>query len=82
MRGGARYGSGRPATKAKTSGLHSLDARRLHREALLRPGLSYGWQWTNDRGERTSSIGIRTHEHGLTVTYAINGESVQRRMWA
>jgi hypothetical protein len=75
-----RAGAGRPGTKAKTSGLRSIDARRLHREHLLRPGLSYGWQWTNDRSERNSSIGIRTHERGLTVAYAINGEPVEQRV--
>lgn len=80
MRGGMRYGAGRPGTKAKTSGLRSIDVRRLHREGLLRPGLSYRWQWTDDRGERTSSIRISTHEYGLTVAYALSGEPVAQRI--
>lgn len=80
MRGGMRYGAGRPRTKAKTSGLHSIDIRRLFREDLLRPGLSYGWQWTDERGRRTSSITISTQERSVAVAYAIGGVPVAQRI--
>ncbi|WP_028216423.1 hypothetical protein [Paraburkholderia oxyphila] len=75
-----RYGAGRPGTKAKTSSLHSIDVRRLHREDPLLPGLSCGWLWTDDTGKRTSSITISTQERGVTVAYAIGGEPVAQRI--
>lgn len=80
MRGGSRYGAGRPAWKAKTTQYRHIDVRRLHWDGLLRAGLSYGWQWKNDAGEVKSSINVCTDHGGLTVSYTTNGEDVTQRI--
>ncbi|SAK97649.1 hypothetical protein AWB75_07138 [Caballeronia catudaia] len=80
MRGGMRINAGRPRTKSQTGQLHSLDARRLRREDLLRPGLRFGWQWTDEDGKPTARIDVRTHERALTVEYSINGTPVEQRV--
>lgn len=80
MRGGMRWGAGRPGWKPKTSQYRSIDARRLNREGLLRAGIGYGWQWKDEDGEVTASIGILTHDGGLTVSYRRNGEDVEQRI--
>lgn len=80
MRGGMRLGAGRPAWKPKTSQLRHIDVQRLHRDNLLRAGLSYGWQWKDDAGNMKASIDVRTHEGGLTVSYQTGGEDVEQRI--
>ncbi|MCG5073022.1 hypothetical protein [Paraburkholderia tagetis] len=60
--------------------MHSIDVRRLHREHMLRPGLAYCWQWTDEAGKPMSTIGIRTHNRGLIFSYAIGGEPVKQRV--
>lgn len=80
MRGGIRFGAGRPGWKPKTSQLRSIDVRRLQREGLLRDGLSYGWQWKDDAGKVIASIDVRTHDGGLAVSYTTNGEAVAQRI--
>lgn len=80
MRGGMRWGAGRPGWKPKTSQCRSIDARRLKRDGLLRAGLAYGWQWKDEDGEVTASIGIRTHAGGLIVSYRTDGEDVEQRI--
>ncbi|WP_144063310.1 hypothetical protein [Caballeronia insecticola] len=54
--------------------------RRLQRENLLRPSLSFGWQWTDDEGNPASRIDVRTHERAVTLEYAINGKPVEQRI--
>ncbi len=58
MRGGSRFGAGRPAWHAKTSRYLRLDVRDLRRRGLLKPGASFAWQWSRV-GEQYASIGIR-----------------------
>lgn len=80
MPGGMRLGAGRPAWKPKTTQYRSIDARRLQRDDLLRAGLAYAWQWKDDAGKVLSSIGICTHESGITVSYCTGGEDVEQRI--
>lgn len=77
-RGGMRWGAGRPPRKGKTSALRSIDVRRLKREKLLAGDLTYGWHWRNDDDEVTASIHVRTHDSGLTVSYATSGTQVEQ----
>lgn len=80
MRGGMRWGAGRPGWKAKTSALRSIDVRRLQREDLLRPGVSYIWQWKDDANSVQSSIEVRADDSGITVAYSRSGEKVAQRI--
>lgn len=80
MRGGSRYGAGRPCWKAKTTQYRSIDVRRLQRDDLLRAGLAYGWQWKDDAGKVKASIDVRTDHGGLTVSYTTSGEDVVQRI--
>jgi hypothetical protein len=80
VRGGRRYGAGRPGRKPKSDQLRHLDVRRLQRENLLADGLYYGWNWMDDDGTVTSSVSISTHDHGLTVSYRAGGTDVAQRV--
>lgn len=55
-----------------TSDYRSLDVRRLHREGLLTPGQTFGWNWTRD-GETLASIVIRTEVGKLMLIYRHQG---------
>lgn len=69
MRGGSRYGAGRPGWKGKVEGLLRLDIRRFVSKCELVPGATYGWQWTQD-DEKIASIGIRiTSNDSLSLEY-------------
>jgi hypothetical protein len=63
-------GSGRRshAGKDTTSDYRSLDVRRLQRDDLLTPGLSFGWNWTRD-GETVASIQVRTETNRVMLKY-------------
>lgn len=47
MKGGERYGAGRPAWHNKTSATLSMDIRQLHRGGHLKHGRTISWQWSN-----------------------------------
>src|SRR3569623_1860609 len=51
MRGGSRYGAGRPGWRRKCEQSQALDIRQLHRRKLLYPGAWFSWKWTNNYGE-------------------------------
>lgn len=62
-KGRYRWNAGRPGWKGKVENRISLDARRLQRKGLLKPGSSFGWQWSRD-GETYASIGASTNRTG------------------
>lgn len=68
MRGGNRYGAGRPGWRRKCEYSLPLDVRRLHRKQLLSPGTSFGWHWSRD-GDRIGSIGVTAMETALRLSY-------------
>lgn len=51
------YNSGNHGGKNCTDDLRALDVRRLKRDGLLKPGYSFGWNWTRN-GEKVASIQI------------------------
>jgi hypothetical protein len=67
--GGA--GSGRHwhyGAKDTTEDYRSLDVRRWKRDGLLRPGHSFGWQWSR-QGEVVASIRVRSESDQVILTY-------------
>ena len=66
------FGSGRPSGsgRMKVEACRSLDVNRLHREGCLRTGWAGGWQWSRD-GEQVASIGARTENDRLHLTYRV-----------
>src|SRR3569623_764291 len=69
MRGGSRYGAGRPGWRRKCEQSQALDIRQLHRRKLLYPGAWFSWKWTNNYGEAAGSIAISVQEHHVTLIY-------------
>ena len=66
--GGIGSGRHHQGGKNTTSDYRSLDVRRLHREGLLTPGQTFGWNWTRD-GETLASILMRTEAGKLMLIY-------------
>lgn len=63
------FGSGRSQHgKEVTTDFRALDARRLERDGLLKPGLSFGWKWTRN-GEDIANINIRTESGRVFLNY-------------
>lgn len=76
-KGGARFGAGRPGWHGKVDHCRSIDVRRFQREDMLKAG-SWSWAWRDpDTGEIVSSIGIIGAATHLTLTYAIEGQSIR-----
>lgn len=76
MRGGSRYGAGRPGWKGKTGQKLQIDVRKMARDGLLVAGKFFSWVWWNDAGERTSSIGVRvTGNNSISLKYTITGQA-------
>ena len=69
MKGGSRYGAGRPGWRRKCEQSQALDIRQLHRRKLLYPGAGFSWKWTNNYGEPVGSVNIWVHEHQVTLSY-------------
>ena len=47
----------------------SIDVRRWHRDGLLTPHQSFGWQWLRN-GETVASIRVRTEQDRVVLTYS------------
>ena len=62
------YSSGRHGGKRTTDDMHILDIRKIERAGLLKPGGSFGWQWTRG-GEKIASIGLRTESDRVVLDY-------------
>ncbi len=66
------YGSGpsRRRNSGTVEGCRSLDVRYLHSRGSLQPGLVLSMSWSNTRtGLETASIGIRTYEDSIMLSY-------------
>ena len=72
------YGSGRHGTTACTDDCRSIDARRLARDGLLKPGSACGWHWTRD-GERVASVNMRADALHLHLSYRHRREGEEWR---
>ncbi|NTV51279.1 MAG: hypothetical protein HGA69_00380 [Desulfobulbaceae bacterium] len=69
-------GSGRHyhyGSKSTTDDYRALDVRRLQRDGLLNPGLSYNLQWLR-RNEVVANIGIRTEKDRINLSYRRRNE--------
>ncbi len=75
MRGGWRYGAGRPGWKAKAEQSLPLDVRAMHHRGILRRSYSGTWSWTWNNGESAGSIGYEFDNDSLLLRYAIDGQS-------
>lgn len=62
------FGSGRHGGKSTTGDMLALDIRRLARDGLLNPGLSFNWKWSRG-GEAVGNINIRTGADCVTLDY-------------
>lgn len=47
----------------------SIDVRRWKRGGFLEPGRWFGWQWSNDDGERLASINAKVEETRVVLSY-------------
>lgn len=78
MRGGWRFGAGRPAHHGKVEHYRRLDIRRWAREGMLTGGGYFGWQWQED-GKQVASIGVRVNAPDLvTLIYRWQRDGVWR----
>lgn len=68
MRGGHRYGAGRPGWRRKCEHMLKFDIRRLRRKARLSAGQSYSWHWWRD-DEHIASVNVRTFPGELLMSY-------------
>jgi hypothetical protein len=71
-KGGARFGSGRPAYRAKAEQLMRVDIREWHRRGLLWDGGRNSWSWSKG-GERVGSIYFSVTASTVRLEYSING---------
>lgn len=62
------FGSGRSGGKSTTGDMLALDIRRLSRDGLLKPGLSFNWKWSRS-GEPVGNINICTGVDRVTLDY-------------
>jgi len=73
-KGGARYGAGRPAYKAKAEHLMRVDIREWHRRGLLWNGGRNTWSWSRG-SERVGSITFNVTEHAVDLIYSLDGRN-------
>ena len=69
--GGSRYGAGRPAYRPAAGSYRSLDIRKMVRTGCIKPHHWFGWQWSNEAGEKVASVSCAVNEYAnqLTVSY-------------
>lgn len=80
MKGGSRYGAGRPARHAKVEHCRSIDIGRFSKANMLRPG-SWGWAWTDrETGKQLASIGVSCTPSGLVLDYTYDGRPISERI--
>jgi len=69
MRGGSRWGAGRPAHKGQIGSLLFLDIQQFVSRGLLISGNFFSWSW-NLGGEPSGSIGVRVNSpNQITLEY-------------
>lgn len=62
------YNSGRRGGRRSTDSLRALDVNSLQRAGRLKPGQSFGWNWTR-RGQVVASINIQSFPGHLNLSY-------------
>jgi len=63
------FGSGRRLQSKNTTNDHrQLDVRRLQRGGFLKPGRTFGWQWTCGNGTM-ATINVHTEINKITLSY-------------
>lgn len=62
------FGSGRRSGRSCTDDMRTLDVRRLHRGGYLKPGMKFGWQWTQ-RDEVAASIHMAVDADCVVLSY-------------
>jgi hypothetical protein len=78
MRGGSRYGSGRPCWHGKAEHYRKIDIQRWAREGRLKAGNYFGWCWTLD-DEQVGSIGVLVdNEYSLTLKHSRQNDEGER----
>lgn len=76
MRGGSRWGAGRPGWKGKVGSRYQLDIRAIVREGFLVPGQVCKVGWSSE-GEQRASIGMFIESvNRITLRYKANAEDV------
>jgi hypothetical protein len=68
MRGGHRYGAGRPGWRRRCEHMLSLDVRVLRRKGRLVDGQRFNWSWRLG-DEPSGSMGVSVHETCLVLDY-------------
>ena len=70
-KGGSRWGAGRPTYRPAAGSYRSLDIRKMVRTGCIKPRNWFGWQWSNDAGEKVASVSCAVNEYAdqLTVNY-------------
>lgn len=76
-KGGARFGAGRPAYKAKAEQLMRVDIREWHRRGFLGDGHQGSWSW-NRGGEPVGNIGFSVSNHAVHLNYFIGGRDASQ----
>jgi hypothetical protein len=77
-RGGARWGAGRPATKAQAEQLARVDVRLWAAQGLLKKEARFNWSWTRG-GTPSGSVSVWvTPPHGVTLQYMLTVNGDQR----
>lgn len=71
-KGGARYGSGRPAYRVKAEQLMRVDIRVWQKRGLLWDGGRNTWSWSRG-GEHAGSISFSVSENAVRLIYSIGG---------
>lgn len=79
-RGGARFGAGRPAYKAKGEYLHRVDVRIWARREMLDSYGSFTWSW-NRGGEPMGRIGVLVEPKStVTLQYTLPNDGEARHI--
>lgn len=74
VKGGWRYGAGRPGSTIKAEQALRLDVRQLAARGLLAGG-AFTWRWSNSHtGESAGSIGVSVGPTSMRLTFSIDGD--------
>lgn len=79
MRGGWRWGAGRPGWHVIGEHCMRIDVRLWHRGGTLRDGYSGTWSWSRG-GEPSGSIGYAVGGGTVTLDYCADGVPVTERV--
>jgi len=80
MKGGSRFGAGRPAQHVKAEHCLSLDVRKLARKQCLESGrCSWRW-WNTSTGETLGSIGLTGRLGALALNYTADGQPIHEHV--